>query len=266
MRSRHVLATTLIAAVAFAISVACQPKPAEQSPTAADTIKARTDSLQLAAKVEHGERLFLAYCAMCHGDGGNGDGEVAGRLAKEGIKVARLNDAERVSKLSREQIIEIIHKGGGHTQRSNFMPSWANTLTPDIESDLADFVQALPQRNPAIPSATTGEFLAAPPGVPADGRVLFVHHCSACHGEFGKGDGPFAAQIKDKQKVEVRNLTDSSYVGTRTDEQLFATVTLGGGHFKKSVMMPAWTQTLSPEQIKSIVAYVREISHTAKAK
>ena len=39
-------------------------------------------------------------------------------------------------------------------------------------------------------------------------------------------------------------------------------IALGGGHFRKAVFMPSWTVTLTPAQIKSVVAYIRSISHT----
>jgi mono/diheme cytochrome c family protein len=63
--------------------------------------------------------------------------------------------------------------------------------------------------------------------------------------------------------VRPRNLTDSTYMATRTDQQLFAVISLGGGHFRKAMDMPAWTTTLTPGQIKSLVAYVRKVSNTA---
>jgi mono/diheme cytochrome c family protein len=39
-------------------------------------------------------------------------------------------------------------------------------------------------------------------------------------------------------------------------------VALGGGHIGKSTMMPAWTVTLTPSQIKDVVSYVRALSKT----
>src|SRR5262249_26915460 len=102
-----------------------------------------------------------------------------------------------------------------------------------------------------------------PPGAPAEGRVLYVHHCSGCHGPFAKGDGPLADQLWATHHVRPRNLTDSSYIATRADQQLFAVISLGGGHFRRAVQMPAWTVTLTPAQIKNVVAYVRQVSHTA---
>jgi hypothetical protein len=62
--------------------------------------------------------------------------------------------------------------------------------------------------------------------------------------------------------VRPRDLTDSTYIATRSDRELFAVVSRGGGHFKKSTFMPSWTVTLSPAQIRSLVAYIRYVSHT----
>lgn len=257
--SRHLLAPVVFIA---ALAVSCQPRTPSGTP--APSPQAVADSLAKIAAIERGQHAFLSYCAMCHGDGGNGDGDMAAAInTRSGTTVARLNDREAMSGLTREQIVEVIQKGGGHTGRSNLMPSWGEKLEPAEIGDIADFVVSLADSNPAIPRLTLEKFLEAPAGVPADGRVLYVHHCSACHGAYAKGDGPLAERLWTAHKVRPRNLTDSSYVVTKTDKQLFATISLGGGHFRKAVQMPAWTVTLSPAQIKSVVAYVREVSRTA---
>jgi mono/diheme cytochrome c family protein len=250
-------------AVSIGLLAGCQAKP---TPTTANgpTPQQIADSLARIAKIERGHQAFTSYCAMCHGDGGNGDGDVAPAiLHKSGVKVARLNDRDQMSRLTEPQIREVIAKGGGHTGRSNLMPSWGEKLDPQVIGDIATFVVSLADSNPAIPLATLQHYLEAPPGVPADGRVLFLHHCSACHGAYGKGDGSFGEQLWKTHQIRPRNLTDSVYIASKTDQQLYATIALGGGHFRKSVQMPAWTVTLNPAQIKSVVAYVREISHSA---
>jgi mono/diheme cytochrome c family protein len=201
---------------------------------------------------------------MCHGDQGNGDGDMAVNIKQTAnVTVARLNDPETMGRLSRDQIKQVIAKGGGHTGRSNIMPAWGEKLDPATIDDIATYVSLVSGANPAIPAATLEHYLEAPPGVPAEGRVLFVHHCSACHGPYGKGDGPFGERLWQTRQVRPRNLTDSTYIGKKTDKDLYAVISLGAGHFKKSAMMPAWSVTLTPGQIKNVVAYVREISHTA---
>ena len=242
----------------------CQARQKTEAASSQPSPQAIADSLARLAQIERGQHAFISYCAMCHGNGGNGDGDAAAAILKDsGVKVARLNDRDVIGQLTSSKIREVIARGGAHTGRSNLMPSWGDRLDPKVIDDLVTFVMTLQDSNPAIPQATLQHYLESPPGVPADGRELFLHHCSACHGAYGKGDGTFAEQLWQAHHVRPRNLTDSTYLATKTDRQIYATIALGGGHFRKSAFMPAWAVTLSPAQIKSILAYVREISHTA---
>lgn len=236
---------------------ACQTAP--KTDLAAEQAKA--DSLRVAAAIEAGAPVYLQRCAMCHGDGGNGDGEVAAGIATHGVKVARLNDLERMSKLSREELEKVVRNGGAHTGRSEYMPAWADSLSDEQITNVVEFIASLSSTNPAIPLATLAHYLQAPPGVAAEGRSLFLHHCAACHGNEGKGNGPFASRIAAMSNhAIVRDLTNASYMSGLTDEKLYATISLGGGHFKKAVQMPGWNLTMTPAQMKNLVAYVRTLS------
>ncbi len=264
MRPLRLTFAVMMAAASLGILASCQPRTPEGTPamTHADSLKAQADSVKLSAAAERGGRAFLSHCAMCHGNGGNGDGEAAAQVKAQGATVARLNDADTMDRLTRDEIVEVIKKGGAHTGRSHLMPAWGEKLEPGMISDIADFVITLRTVNPAIPRSTLASYLMAPPGVPADGRVLFVHHCVACHGDEGKGDGPYGKRLIADHNIHPRDLTDSAYFANKMDKELYAVVSLGGGHFRKAVFMPAWTITLTPAQIKSLVAYVRSISHT----
>lgn len=248
----------LLALSALALLGACQPA-SQKDEAAAEQAKA--DSIRTAAAIEAGAPVFLQNCAMCHGDGGNGDGEVAAPLAIKGVKVARLNDLDRMSKLTREQLLEVVKKGGGHTGRSDAMPAWADSLSAEQIDNVVTFITSLATTNPAIPLATLAHYLQAPAGVAAEGRALFVHHCAACHGNEGKGDGPFAARLTAMPThVKPRDLTDVAYMSTLKDEKIYAVISLGGGHFKKAVQMPAWNLVLTPPQMKNLLAYVRTLA------
>ncbi len=251
-----------VAAFAVLAALGCQPRTQETGTTGQPSAKAVADSLARIAQIERGHKAFVAYCAMCHGDGGNGDGDMSASLQQTGVKVARLNDLYTMGRLTEKQVREVIAKGGAHTNRSNVMPAWGNKLEAPVIDDIVAFVLDLPQENPAIPLSTLEHYFSTPDGVPVEGHKLYARHCSACHGYEGKGDGPTAATLKKEHNVTVRDLTDSTYMATRTDKELFAVVTLGGGHFKKAVFMPAWNVTMTPAQIKDLISYVREISHT----
>ena len=264
MRLNRLLCAAILVAASIGALASCQPKPGGETSTLshADSLKLQQDSLRTAAAAERGGMAFLAHCAMCHGNGGNGDGDAAPSVLQKGAKVARLNDLETMDRLTRAQIVDVITRGGGHTGRSNLMPAWAEKLDPQMISDIADFVIALRTTNPAIPRATIAAYLQAPVGVPADGRELFVHHCVACHGDLGKGDGAYGKKLIADHNVHPRDLTDSTYFAPKSDQDIYSVIALGGGHFRKAVFMPSWTVTLSPAQMKSLVAYVRSISRT----
>jgi len=245
----------------------CQPKNAGEQ---AATSPAETDSVAAArstAALDRGKQSYLGYCAMCHGEWGSGDGPLAAELKKRaGTQPAVLNLRERLQKIGRREVIEVIKKGGAHTGRSNLMPPWGDKLDESLISDIADFLMTLPDVKPGPTTDVVEQYLEAPPGSPAEGRRLFVFYCTACHGPYGKGDGTFADSLWARNQIRPRNLTDSAYFATKKDRDLYATVALGGGHMGKSIYMPAWTASLSPAQINDLVSYVRTISRTAGAK
>lgn len=81
----------------------------------------------------------------------------------------------------------------------------------------------------------------------ADAGTLFAKHCATCHGKNGE-----ARTFKAKFN-HARNLTDSSWQTTVTDERLFNSITNGRGR------MPAWGKQLSEEEINTLVAYIRQL-------
>jgi len=93
------------------------------------------------------------------------------------------------------------------------------------------------------------------------GKAIYERLCVSCHGPTGQG-GRMAAMLA----VPPRNLTDDSYMGTRSDQQLFAVISKGGTAAGLSAVMTAFESQLSAQQIWDTVAYVRTLvagSHTA---
>jgi len=266
MRVGHVVRFAAIGALVLGLAAAvqsCQPK--EQEAERPHTTSPSADSAVAAATaLDRGRQAYLGYCGMCHGAYGEGNGPVAGDFKKGGARgPAVLNDRKRLDELGRNGLVDVISKGGAHTGRSNLMPPWGQTLDKGLIGEIADYVLTLPDFKPGPTAEVVKEYLAAPPSVPEQGRELFVFHCTACHGAYGKGDGTFADTLWVRHQIRPRNLTDSTYFAQKTDQELYATVSLGGAHMGKSMYMPSWSYTFPPAQIKDLVAYVRAISHTA---
>ena len=246
------------------IAASCGKEPARTAATSeADSIAQAlaADSTQL-AQAMRGKEAYLGSCAMCHGVYGEGNGPMASQVATQGKPPAALNDPILLDRVGREQLIEIITKGGARSHLSNLMPAWGDQLPPETIDQIADYVMILPRLKSKIPNTAVEAYLAAPAGTPADGRKLFVFYCTMCHGPEGQGNGVIADSLWAKHQVRPRNLTDTAYFAPKTDEEIFMTVSLGGDYTAHSALMPGWNVKLTPAEVKDLVSYVRAISKT----
>lgn len=81
-----------------------------------------------------GSAIYAKNCVSCHGKEGEGDGPAAAALNP---KPPDLTDAERMSALSDEDLLEILSDGKG------FMPGYASMLSPEELRVLAAYVRSL---------------------------------------------------------------------------------------------------------------------------
>lgn len=68
-----------------------------------------------------------------------------------------------------------------------------------------------------------------------EAHELFTLRCAACHGQFGRGDGPGAAGLNPKP----RNYADTAWQATVTDEEIEKAIVYGGAAVGKSPQMVA---------------------------
>jgi mono/diheme cytochrome c family protein len=88
------------------------------------------------------------------------------------------------------------------------------------------------------------------------GRQLYATHCAACHGPEGRGDGPSSAAFATKPS----NLTDGRLMNALPDEFLLNIIRHGGPAEGLAPTMPPFDRTLSAEQIRQVVGYVRSLA------
>ncbi|MDX1411573.1 MAG: cytochrome c [Nitrospirales bacterium] len=98
-----------------------------------------------------------------------------------------------------------------------------------------------------IPSIAAGES----PGNPDNGKGIYTNFCAACHGAQGKGDGP-AGKVLTPPPA---NFTDKKFKN-KGDKELIETIQNG----KPGTGMPPWKNSLSSQQIRDVLAFIRTLS------
>jgi len=177
---------------------------------------------------ETGERLFLTYCAQCHGsDAGGSRG------------FPSLRDGDWLYGGSAETIIESVTKG-----RMGVMPAFGSTLGPEGVRDVAAFVRSL--------SGLAHDGLRAQVGKP-----LYLQNCAACHGPDGKGMAALGAP----------NLTDAIWLYGSSERAIIDGITKGRNVDAASGTnaMPPFGGHLTDAQIRVVAAYVWGLSNAAAA-
>jgi len=92
-----------------------------------------------------------------------------------------------------------------------------------------------------------------PPGADRPQRLYYAF-CASCHGTDGQGSWRAALFL-----VRPGNLTDRARLGGRSDTYLFDLVKHGGAPIGRPGM-PAFGSTLSDDDIRLLVQYVRRLS------
>lgn len=113
---------------------------------------------------EIGQRLFLNYCAQCHGSDARGS---------RGFP--NLTDNDWLYGGEPETIQQTITKG-----RNGVMPSFASTVDAKMAGDVAQYVRSL-------------SGLSSDPIRASRGEGTFKSTCAACHGASGKGNQALGA-------------------------------------------------------------------------
>jgi cytochrome c oxidase cbb3-type subunit 3 len=136
-----------------------------------------------------GERLFVTYCAACHGSDARG---------ARGFP--NLRDNDWLYGGSPEQIEQTILYG-----RNGVMPAWQDALGgKQGVADVVQYVMSLSGRNVDQAAA-------------ARGKVKFQTFCVACHGADGKGN----------QAIGAPNLTDNIWLYGGSEKAITETIAKG---------------------------------------
>jgi mono/diheme cytochrome c family protein len=93
-----------------------------------------------AAARSRGRKVFTHYCAICHGDGGKGDGFNSTNLA---VAPQDFSNADFWQRMTEERLLLAVSKGGPAVGKSVLMPAWGKTLTDRQLHDVVTYLRTL---------------------------------------------------------------------------------------------------------------------------
>lgn len=204
---------------------------------------------------QHGQQLYAALCAECHGVEGDGQGPRAAefvprprnfQIASFKFRSTALFDAPTAADLART-----ISRGiEGSYGRS--MPAFADLS----ERDLAGLVEVIRVFGAL---AEMGAPLAAParPPVPdlTRGSALYREmRCIDCHGSRGDGNGPLAADLTDGESHPIRPtaFVIGKFKGGSQPEDVWFRIYSG----VDGTPMPSFGRNMKAEDIWHLVGFV----------
>lgn len=99
------------------------------------------------------------------------------------------------------------------------------------------------------PTAVTARAEGAPPA-----EQMFQDTCARCHGPKGFGDGPDGTTLA----THPRNFHDCDIMAKDADDKVFEEIKGGSASIGRSNDMPSWGEALSDDEIRALLAYVRQ--------
>ncbi|MBW2232061.1 MAG: c-type cytochrome [Deltaproteobacteria bacterium] len=89
------------------------------------------------------------------------------------------------------------------------------------------------------------------------GEVLYEQLCQACHGQYGRGDGPVAGDLTTRPP----DLTNSALMADRSDDDIVANLIRTGTDTHTPMVM---ARVVKEESLRNALAYMRTLSVPGK--
>jgi mono/diheme cytochrome c family protein len=211
-----------------------------------------------------GKSNYRRYCAGCHGDYGDSNGENAVWLDPRPrdftIATFKCRSTLTGTLPTDEDLFNTIGRG---ITNSN-MPIW-NALSPQQRADLVAYIKIF---SPRWEKEKAGEPIKIPTEPPvtmesiSHGKALFTKlECWKCHGPHGEGDGPSAATLTDSKDQPIRPYNfalgkgDSRFKCGNTNQDIYKIFMTG----VDGTPMPSFADVIQPNDAWDLVHFLRTL-------
>ena len=205
---------------------------------------------------------YRRYCAGCHGELGDGNGENAVWLDPKPRDFTMAIFKCRSTLTGMLPTDEDLYKTIGRGLTNSNMPIW-NTFTRQQRADLVAYIKRFSPRWEKEKPADPIKIPAEPP-VTIDsishGKALFTKlECWKCHGPEGKGDGPSASTLTDSKDNPIRPYNfaagkdDSRFKCGSTNSDIYKIFMTG----VDGTPMPSFADVIQPNDAWDLVHFLR---------
>ena len=208
-----------------------------------------------------GKPLYTRYCAGCHGDDGDAQGENAQWIDPKPrdftLATFKCRSTPSGSLPTDEDLFNSVTRGFVTTN----MPPWV-ALTPQNRVDVVSYIKTFAARWQTAKPGTPITILPEPaPTIQSilHGRELFQRmECWKCHGPAGHGDGPSAKTLTDNKDDPIRPYnfqTGSRFMCGTTNTDLYRIFMTG----LDGSPMPSFADQLKPAEAWDLVHFLRTL-------
>ncbi len=212
-----------------------------------------------------GKPLYVRYCAGCHGDDGDAQGENAMWVEPKPrdftAATFKCRSTPSGALPTDQDLYNSVERGFVTTN----MPPWI-ALTPQNRVDLISYIKTF---SPRWAGALAPQPITIPPETPATiesilhGRQVFQRlECWKCHGPAGHGDGPSASTLTDSKDNPIRPYnfaTGSRFKCGSTNQDLYRIFMTG----LDGTPMPSFIDNLEPGEAWDLVHFLRTMQPVA---
>jgi mono/diheme cytochrome c family protein len=209
-------------------------------------------------------RIYERECAMCHGVAGEGDGPgshiVNPAPRNFALGVFKFRSTPSGEPPTDADLLRIIANGIPGTA----MPAFAE-LPERERRALVALVKSLAEiRQPGREVPVPPEPRATPGRIAQGARVYERLQCAECHGASGRADGVSSLTLKDdaKQRIWAVDLSRGVFKGGAAPRDLYLRIVTG----IDGSPMPAYAAKATPDELWSLVHYVRSLSAAPAAR
>jgi len=211
--------------------------------------------------VARGRAVYARRCAGCHGPKGDGNGKAATFLSPRPRDLTAAVFKFRTTPSGILPTDGDLYRTITRGVRWTAMPTGHELPDKDRRAVIA-YIKTLSSRWREEPPATA---VTLPPPPPATaelltrGQALYrTAKCFECHGDYGRGDGPSAGQLRDDFDRPIRptDFTRGQFKGGSSVPDIFRTMTLG----LDGTPMPSFGDAMTDDERWAISHYVLSLS------